>query len=436
MTDKPVSWGRADQASSLTILITLGILVSVPTLNFVLNAACHDFGCSLTSAFREFSFFSFSSFSSLLPRDKTALVNAAGIYIGWYFVQFCLYAFLPGPVAEGHTTPAGHRLAYVCNGWRAWLVTHALVFPICFFFFSSATFIYDYRTELLWVATLTGFLTSLIFWVKAHLAPTHARDRKFSNSRIYDLYLGIELNPRSGGFDWKLFYNTRIGIIAWTLINLSYAAAQYRDHGFVSNSMILVNLLQAVYSIDLFWNEAWYLRTIDIEHDHFGFMLAYGDTAWLPFFYTLQGLYLVQHPIQLSTTAAGAILLLGTVGYYIFRSANNEKYLFRLDRTSKQEFILAPYTTADGQQHEGRLLCSGWWGMARHINYVGDLAMAYSWSLTCGFSHLLPWSYALFLTILLLHRTQRDKKRCAGKYGPAWNAYCQRVPYLFIPGVY
>ena len=62
--------------------------------------------------------------------------------------------------------------------------------------------------------------------------------------------------------------------------------------------------------------------------------------------------------------------------------------------------------------------------------------MAYSWSLLCGFSHLLPWSYAIFLTILLLHRTQRDKKRCAGKYGKAWEEYCQKVPWLLIPGVY
>jgi 7-dehydrocholesterol reductase len=40
--------------------------------------------------------------------------------------------------------------------------------------------------------------------------------------------MGIELNPRIGFFDFKLFHNGRIGIVAWTLINLSYAAKQYQ----------------------------------------------------------------------------------------------------------------------------------------------------------------------------------------------------------------
>jgi protein-S-isoprenylcysteine O-methyltransferase Ste14 len=31
-----------------------------------------------------------------------------------------------------------------------------------------------------------------------------------------------------------------------------------------------------------------------------------------------------------------------------------------------------------------KLLVSGWWGMCRHPNYLGDLMMALSWSLTCG----------------------------------------------------
>ncbi len=31
-----------------------------------------------------------------------------------------------------------------------------------------------------------------------------------------------------------------------------------------------------------------------------------------------------------------------------------------------------------------KLLVSGWWGMCRHPNYLGDLTMALSWSLTCG----------------------------------------------------
>lgn len=30
------------------------------------------------------------------------------------------------------------------------------------------------------------------------------------------------------------------------------------------------------------------------------------------------------------------------------------------------------------------LLVSGWWGVVRHPNYLGDLIMALAWSLPCG----------------------------------------------------
>lgn len=57
--------------------------------------------------------------------------------------------------------------------------------------------------------------------------------------------MGIEFNPRIGKwFDFKLFFNGRPGIVAWTLINLSYAAKQQELYGYVTNSMILVNVLQ------------------------------------------------------------------------------------------------------------------------------------------------------------------------------------------------
>lgn len=57
--------------------------------------------------------------------------------------------------------------------------------------------------------------------------------------------MGIEFNPRIGKwFDFKLFFNGRPGIVAWTLINLSYMAKQQELYGHITNSMILVNVLQ------------------------------------------------------------------------------------------------------------------------------------------------------------------------------------------------
>lgn len=60
--------------------------------------------------------------------------------------------------------------------------------------------------------------------------------------------MGIEFNPRIGKwFDFKLFFNGRPGIVAWTLINLSFAAKQQELYGHVTNSMVLVNVLQVAW---------------------------------------------------------------------------------------------------------------------------------------------------------------------------------------------
>lgn len=49
---------------------------------------------------------------------------------------------------------------------------------------------------------------------------------------------------------------------------------------------------------------------MDIVHDGFGFMLAFGDLAWVPFTYGLQAMFLVVHPQSLSTLGATGIILL------------------------------------------------------------------------------------------------------------------------------
>lgn len=94
---------------------------------------------------------------------------------------------------------------------------------------------------------------------------------------------------------------------------------------------------------------------MDLMHDGFGFMLAFGDLVWVPFTYSLQAYYLVSHPNPLSLPAVAAIitlkrkqsvshthslsllqqplkvprLCLAVVGFYIFRASNSEKNSFR-----------------------------------------------------------------------------------------------------------
>ena len=359
-----------------------------------------------------------------------------------------LYQFLlPDKTSFGQRTPGGHLLQYRTNGLAAYFLSVFLYLFMGFGMdFFSPTIIVDHWEGLVLFLNVFGYALAAAMYVKAKVAPSHPEDSKLSGNSFYDFFMGIELNPRLGKlFDLKLFFNGRPGIIGWTLINLSFAAKQYQIYGVVSNGMMLVNFLQFLYVLDFFVNEDWYLRTIDIAHDHFGFKLAWGDSLWLPTMYTLQAQYLLHRPqpaLNLSFPWFVATLTVGIVGYWIFRTANSQKDFCR-SKAGKchiwgkpAQFISAKYKSADGKSHESLLLISGFWGISRHFNYAGDLLLSLAMCLACGADHILPYFYFIFMSILLLHRIQRDHHRCLGKYGPYWEQYCEKVPYKLIPCIY
>jgi 7-dehydrocholesterol reductase len=98
--------------------------------------------------------------------------------------------------------------------------------------------------------------------------------------------------------------------------------------------------------------------------------------------------------------------------------------------------IPAPYTTPQGERVEGILLASGFWGISRHFHYLPEIGAAFLWTVPALFGDALPYFYVSFLTVLLVHRSARDDRRCAAKYGAAWDEYRRRVPYRIVPGIF
>jgi steroid 5-alpha reductase family enzyme len=215
-------------------------------------------------------------------------------------------------------------------------------------------------------------------------------------------------------------------------MDLSLAAKQYQLHGRVTVPMVLVNAFQFLYVADYFYHEEAILTSWDIKHENLGWMRCWGSLVWVPLTYTLQAHYLVYHTHELSPLAALAIIALNLTGYAIFRGANLQKHKFRKDHTTLV-WGKSPEWIETGH---GTLLTSGWWGIARHLNYFGDLLMALAWCLPAGFEHPLPYFYFLYMAILLIHRESRDNAMCRGKYGNAWDAYCRKVRWRIVPGIY
>jgi 7-dehydrocholesterol reductase len=262
----------------------------------------------------------------------------------------------------------------------------------------------------------------------------HTHGQEGILGKMYTFVMGQELHPQFMDRNLKLFFNGRPGIIGWSVINIACAAYQYDTYGFVSLSMICINIMQGIYVVDFFWNEKWYLNTIDMMHDKFGWYLTWGDCVWLPFMYTLQGVYLSSHPQP--TEFEIYALVLCVTGYGLFRVSNMQKDRFKQETLQPVHVLSRSKISFIQTLNGGKLLTSGCWGWARHVNYTADLIMAFSYGLCTGFKSPIPWFYFVFMLILLVGRCYRDEARCKKKYGSDWDKYCQEVPWRLIRGIY
>lgn len=289
---------------------------------------------------------------------------------------------------------------------------------------------------------------------------------------LYDFFIGRELNPRvrlpipflseeSRTLDIKVFMEMRPGLLGWIILNLSNVAHQYRTYGHVTDSIILASFFQGLYVLDGLYMEPAIMTTMDVIMDGFGFMLSFGDVVWVPHIYSIQTRYLSVYPYQLGYSGIALVLAVTAVGYSIFRGANNQKNRFRTDPNDPRVKHVKFIETASGS----KLMTSGWWGMARHINYLGDWTMSWAYCLPTGIAGytiiktinpasgelqtqavqtpevrgwgmIITYFYMLYFAVLLVHREMRDEEKCKKKYGADWDRYTSMVRSRIIPGIY
>jgi len=355
--------------------------------------------------------------------------------------QLLLMRLIPGKPFLGPVTPKGNVPVYKANGTACFLITFATFILSSFVFhLFSPTIIYDNMGALLGSLNVFSLLFCLFLYLKGIFKPSTS-DHGVSGHGIFDYYWGTELYPRIFGWDVKQFTNCRCGMMSWGLFLISYAAKQEQLYG-LSDSMMVSVALQLIYITKFFLWETGYFRSLDIMHDRAGFMICWGCLVWVPCVYTSASLYLVHHPIHLGTELATAIFIIGAASIIINYLADRQRQVVRAKNGNclvwrKAPILIeAPYTTQNGEKKNSLLLASGWWGSARHFHYIPEIFGALMWSLPALFSSFMPYFYVIFLTILLVDRAIRHDNRCALKYGPAWNQYCEKVPYRIIPFVY
>jgi 7-dehydrocholesterol reductase len=418
------------------IIVPLLLMLGCPPAVIVVWMIAAHFDGSVLAFFRDIDW---QTFWRLCPRPTW---EAARMILIFAVMEGLLLVLLPGKIHHGPVTPAGNRPRYRENGLAAWVATHAILllaaYPLGLFRLGE---IYDNLGSILVVCNVLALVLCGALYVKGVNAPSSS-DNGRSGNLIFDYFWGVELHPTAFGESLKQYVNCRLSMMGWSVIVISCAAKQYETTGKISNTMMVTAALQVVYLLKFFRWETGYFGSLDIMHDRFGFYIFWGVAAWVPAVYTLVSQYQVQHPVDLPWWMAAGILTFGLLSIWANYDADAQRQRVRETGGNTTvwgkppETMTAKYVTADGKERESLLLLSGWWGLSRHFHYVAEIGLALAWTLPAGVSRILPYTYVLFLTALLVDRAGRDDRRCRAKYGADWERYCERVPYKIIPYVY
>ncbi len=355
----------------------------------------------------------------------------AGFFVPWiiYAVITALHLALPGRWITGYVAHdvTGEPLRYRLNGLLVLIVTVGAWFAVG----ASGLLPWDWLYQTRW-AGLAGACTFGLIFAFAMVLSAPSGGRSFAA----EFYLGRRFNPQlwGGRLDAKMWLYL-IGAVMLELNVLSLVAHHYLAYpDDPSFGVMLCAAMLTYFVCDYLIFEHIHVYTYDIFAENVGFKLGWGCLTFYPYFYAV-GLWSVSdlpNP-HTPTPLLVAIGLLFLCGWSLARGANMQKFFFKRD-PARPFLGIRPVSITDGER---TLLVNGFWGVSRHVNYLGEVTMATAIALSVGYpTTIWPWLYPLYYVALFIPRERDDDARCAAKYGALWQQYRERVPYRIIPRIY
>eukprot|EP00127_Corallochytrium_limacisporum_P006286 Clim_evm30s224 gene=Clim_evmTU30s224 len=263
-------------------------------------------------------------------------------------------------------------------------------------------------------------------------------------------YIGHEWNP--GAMNGRVDVKMLLYVVGATQLGLNIMAMMYGQNvqggSFTQPSLILDAYagLFFFFLVDYLAGEAIHIYTYDIFCERVGFKLVWGCMFFYPFFYCIGGWSIVRATFEtprenpLGPFGILACIALYFLGWILTRGANMQKYWAK--QYPEDEFVFGGFMEQEFVPgSDRRLLCSGFWGLSRHINYVGEIIQASALAVlgfaASGFTDFVPLLYPIFYIALFVPRARDDGESCRQKYGnKVWSEYERLVPYALVPYVY
>lgn len=359
------------------------------------------------------------------------MINLAGLLtpIVVYLIITILHLLIPGKKKTGYVTDehTGEKLKYRLNG-RTVLIISILLWAVAGYSrIIPFNWLYAVRYYSLASAISIGVLFSLII-----VLPNQSTGKPL----LADLFLGRLKNPQflKGRIDAKMWLYLA-GAVMLELNALSFTAHHYLKYGTQSSTGVFICAAMITWFVfDYLSFEEVHLYTYDFIAERVGFKLGWGCLAFYPYFYPI-ALWASAGLPSPSTPAALQLIyiILFFSGWILARGANMQKFFFKT-QPDKSFLGIKPRSISEGEK---KLLVNGFWGLSRHINYLGEILMASGIILSVGYpANILPWLYPLYYVALLFTRQYADDKRCSDKYGKLWEEYETKVKYRIIPFIY
>merc|ERR1711992_185358 len=250
-----------------------------------------------------------------------------------------------------------------------------------------------------------SFISALQFYILSRWEnKTSLNSKGNTGNPIVDIFNGRTLSPKLLGFDVKLLC-FRYSMIGLAILNVLMVTDSIVSSGGKANpSVILAAAFQVVYAMDAMFFEEYYFPSLP----------------------TLVTRYLLDRSPEVAWYYLVLIGLMNALGYIIYRSSESQRCEFAKDPSNPVLAHLETVSTAGNR----KLIVSGWWGMVRHPNYLGELLIQWSWVLpavgSLGVTDLVPYYLPVVTTLMLMVRCTQINQRNKRKYGNAWTSYSER----------